>query len=436
MPRDPSGAVQRELRLVEREREALRERVPPDERVLLAAVFRPVAFRAAVLRPVVFRAAVFLAVDLRAVDFLAVDLRAVDLRAVAFLAVAFFAVDLRAVDFRAVDFRAVDFFAVDFRAVALFAVDLRAVDFRAVDFFAVDFRAVDFLAVDFRAVDLLAVDFRAVDFRAVDFFAVDFRAVDFLAVDFRAVDFLAVDFRAVLFFLAPALLREDPERELELREPERDEDRVVAGTARATSALSSFVTSPIAASPHVSSAATAAVDSLSESTLNGSTVSPIPLQSSWVINDLLPIDCCVHDSLPRWFVTCNADGQLRVHVAGKENARANEPLTRHARARSSGCCVGAATPPLRSSVTITSAPGGTARDSLTRPPLNTPAGCTVGVATHASYVLPFGGDGSETLSTASPEGATTSWPGVPFTAMRRASGSLSTLVAERSVASD
>ena len=53
--------------------EAPRERVSPDDRVLLAAVFRPVAFRAAVLRPVVFRAAAFLAVDLRAVDFLAVD---------------------------------------------------------------------------------------------------------------------------------------------------------------------------------------------------------------------------------------------------------------------------------------------------------------------------------------------------------------------------
>jgi hypothetical protein len=27
----------------------------------------------------------------------------------------------------------------------------------------------------------------------------------------------------------------------------------------------------------------------------------------------------VHDSLPRCFVTCNADGQLRVHVAEEEN---------------------------------------------------------------------------------------------------------------------
>jgi hypothetical protein len=128
---------------------------------------------------------------------------------------------------------------------------------------AVDLRAVAFLAVDLRAGALFAVDLRA-----VDFLAVDFRAVAFLAVDLRAVAFFAVDLRAV-DFLAPDLLREDPERELELREPERDEDRVVAGTARATSALSSFVTSPIAASPHVSSAASAVDDSLSESTLNG-----------------------------------------------------------------------------------------------------------------------------------------------------------------------
>jgi uncharacterized protein YjbI with pentapeptide repeats len=196
---------------------------------------------------VVFRAAAFLAVDLRAVDFLAVD--------------------LRAVDFLAVDLRAVDFFAADLRAGALFAVDLRAVDLRAVDFFAADLRG-------------------------ADFFAVDLRAVDFLAVDFLAVDFLAVALRAELFFLLPDLLREDPERELELREPERDEDLVVAGTARATSELSSLARSPIAASPHVSSAASGAVDdSLSESTLNGLTVSPIPLQSSWVINDLLRSDC-------------------------------------------------------------------------------------------------------------------------------------------------
>jgi hypothetical protein len=199
-PRARAKPVQRELRLAVREREALRERVPPDERVLLAAVLRPVAFRAAVLRPV-------------------------DFRAVAFLAVAFLAVDLRAVDF----------------------------------FLAVDLRAVDFFAVDLRAVDL-----RAVAFLAVDFFAVDLRAVDFLAVDF-----LAVVLRAELFFFAPDLLREDPERELELREPERDEDLVVAGTARATS-VSSLVTSPIAASPHVSSAAPGVTDdSLSESTLNG-----------------------------------------------------------------------------------------------------------------------------------------------------------------------
>jgi hypothetical protein len=59
----------------------------------------------------------------------------------------------------------------------------------------------------------------------------------------------------VLRLEPPDLLREDPERELLL--DERDEERVVAGTAtaRATSALSSIDGSPMAESPHVSSAA-------------------------------------------------------------------------------------------------------------------------------------------------------------------------------------
>jgi hypothetical protein len=163
---------------------------------------------------------------------------------------------------------------------------LRAVVFlRAPAFFAVDFRAVVFL----RAPAFFAVDFRAVDFlRAPAFFAVDFLAVDFFAVDFFAVDFFAVDLRAEDF------LREDDARVLEFvaeeRDPERDEDRAAAGTARATSGSSSLVTSPMAVSPHVSSAASVSKsldDWPSESADDGSSVSPIPLQSSWVINDLL-----------------------------------------------------------------------------------------------------------------------------------------------------
>jgi hypothetical protein len=80
-------------------------------------------------------------------------------------------------------------------------------------------------------------------------------------------------------FLRELELRVD-ERELE-REPERDEDRVVAGTARA---MSSSV-SPMVESPHVSSASPN--ESLNEPAVDGSSVSPVPLQSSWVINDLL-----------------------------------------------------------------------------------------------------------------------------------------------------
>jgi hypothetical protein len=212
-----------------------------------------------------FRAVVFRVDALRAVDFLAVDLRADVFLAVVFLrAPAFFAVDLRAVVLRAVVF---------FLAPAFFAVDLRAVDLRAVDLRAVVLRALVFLADDFLAVDFL---------RAPAFFA-----VDFLAVDFFAVDFLAVDLRAEVF------LREDDARLVLVaaeRDPERDEDRAAAGTARAISGSSSLVTSPMAASPHVSSATSVpkSVDgSLSESASDGSAVSPIPLQSSWVINDLL-----------------------------------------------------------------------------------------------------------------------------------------------------
>jgi hypothetical protein len=65
------------------------------------------------------------------------------------------------------------------------------------------------------------------------------------------------------------LLREDPEREVLL--DERAEERVVAGTAtaRAASAPSSIDASPMAESPHVSSATSVPIDvSLGESALD------------------------------------------------------------------------------------------------------------------------------------------------------------------------
>ncbi len=164
------------------------------------------------------------------------------------------------------------FLAVDLRAVDFFAVDLRAVDLRAVVLRAVDFLAVDFLAVVFLAVDLRAVDFLAVAFLAVVFFAVDLRAVVFfLAAAFFAVDFLAVDFLAAAFLRVPEL-RVDPERELL---------RVVAGTAIARSSSALSPASPIADSPHASSGST--VGSLHEPAVDASDVSPVPLQSSWVM---------------------------------------------------------------------------------------------------------------------------------------------------------
>jgi hypothetical protein len=158
------------------------------------------------------------------------------------------------------------FAAVRFLAVPRFA----AVRFLAVPRFA----AVRFLAVPRFAVDRLAVERLAVLRLAVDRFAVLFLAADFFAPDFLALDFFAEDER-------------DPERE-ELREPERDDERVAAAMAAgAISALSSLDASPMAASPQVTSAAGASDDSLHEPALDVSDVLPVPLQSSWVMNDLL-----------------------------------------------------------------------------------------------------------------------------------------------------
>jgi hypothetical protein len=113
----------------------------------------------------------------------------------------------------------------------------------------------------------------------------------------------AVFFRVELVLRAPPVLlddvlraelvlrEEEPERAAVLlpdeREPERAEERVVAGTAMARVApvLSSLDASPMAESPHVASANWFSVDvPLSEPVL---LVPPVPLQSSWVINDLL-----------------------------------------------------------------------------------------------------------------------------------------------------
>jgi hypothetical protein len=100
---------------------------------------------------------------------------------------------------------------------------------------------------------------RAVVFLRVELVlrAVVLRADVFLRVELAFV-LRALDFRVDVFF------REDPERELELRaalllpderELEREDDRVVAGTARAiSSTLSSSVVSLIVGAPHVSSA--------------------------------------------------------------------------------------------------------------------------------------------------------------------------------------
>jgi hypothetical protein len=174
---------------------------------------------------------------------------------------------------------AVRFLAVPRLAVLRFA----AVRFLAVPRFAVlRFAAVFLFAVPRFAVDRLAVErLAAVRFAAVFFFAPDFLAPD-LALDFFALDFFAPD------FFAEALREEDErdERE-ELRVPERDEERVAAAMAGATSALSRPDASPMAESPQLMSAAGASDVSLNEPAFDVCDVSPVPLQSSWVINDLL-----------------------------------------------------------------------------------------------------------------------------------------------------
>jgi hypothetical protein len=302
----------------------------------LAAVFRfAVDFFAAVFRFAVdfFRVVAFLAAVFRfAVDFFRVE---------AFLAEVFrFAVDFFAAVFRL----AVDFL---FEAVFRFAVDFFAAVFR----FAVDF----FLAAVFR----LAVDFFAAVFRfAVDFFAAVFRfAVDF----FAAVFFLAPDFLAVDFFFAVDFFRAPEERELL---EERDDERVVAGTATMRSASALSVASPIAAS---------AAGSFHEPALDVLDASPVPLQSSWVMYDLLSRIARAR-SLPRGFLTCNADSIASAARCkkGKHARVANDACFARGQTRtaSNGFDVGASTPPERSTVTITREPRVTCRGNVNAPPSN------------------------------------------------------------------
>jgi hypothetical protein len=203
-----------------------------------------------------------------------------------------------------------------------------------------------FLAVDLRAVDLRAVVLRAVLLRAVLFFGAALRAVLFLAVDLRAVLFFAVLLRAAAFLRGAAFFFEDEERvfaelravlRADVREPERDEERVVAGMADAISVLSELDASPMAESPH----------KLDEPASDVSPGAPVPLQSSWVINRPPGSDCDVHDSLPRCFVTFNADSMNHAHVAGKENVGTNHRVhtqrTRYANCPRRQCAARTAT---------------------------------------------------------------------------------------------
>jgi hypothetical protein len=112
----------------------------------------------------------------------------------------------------------------------------------------------------------LAVDFLAADLR---FAGARLAAVLRFAVDFFAADFFA----AVLRFAVVFLFADD-------RALERDEDRVRAGTARGACSSSGCPASEPLIDHSVG--APASGDSLA---------APVPLQSSWVIYDLLGLSC-------------------------------------------------------------------------------------------------------------------------------------------------
>jgi hypothetical protein len=152
--------------------------------------------------------------------------------------------------------------AVVFRFAAVrFAGDRLAVVLRfAGDRFAVERFAVDFLAAVFRF---------AGDCFAGERFAVVLRfAGDRFAVVRFAVDFLAAVFRFAVDFLRPVL--------------DRAEERVRAGTVR--DACSCCSVSPNPSGPP-------ADHSVGESATSDSLGATIPLQSSWVIDDLLGLIC-------------------------------------------------------------------------------------------------------------------------------------------------
>ena len=187
------------------------------------------------------------------------------------------------------DLRAVERFAVlRFAVLRLAVLRLAVLRFAVLRFAVLRLAVLRFFAVPRFAVLRLAVlrfavlRFFAVPRLAVLRFAVDRFAVErFAAVFFFDEDFLAEDFLAPDFFAEA--LREEDEREelLELRELERDEDRVAAAMAGTASAFSMLVV------PHVSSAASAVGESLNEPEIDVCDVPSVPLQSSWVINDLL-----------------------------------------------------------------------------------------------------------------------------------------------------
>jgi len=180
---------------------------------------------------------------------------------------------------------------------------------------------------------------------------------------------LAPDFLAVDFFFAVDFFRAPEERELL---EERDDDRVVAGTATVRSA------SELSAS---------AAGSFHEPALDVSDASPVPLQSSWVMYDLLSWIARAR-SLPRGFLTCNADSMASAARCLKRKTRLRRERvrfeSRQTRTANSGFDVGASTPPERSTVTITCMPGPTCRGNVNVSPVNCPARFTAGSAVHAS----------------------------------------------------
>ena len=228
------------------------------------------------------------------------------------------------------------------------------------------------------------------------------------------------------------------------------EERVVAGTATAVLPQPLAIdASPMAESLHVSSAVFGAVRRLAHESALDVSASPVPLQSSWVINDLLSriararfpttLLCNVQRGRHTSFARCwKGKHNVGLHETTRSARRYLLDLScgdvaRRRRARTLNDVSGASAEQRSarrrrraarsSSVTITCAPRGTRTLSFVVPPSNVPAGRTAGSADPRLVGVAVRRRRQGDVETALPEGATTSSPAAPRTGICRASGS-------------